>query len=562
MRYTRIALVLLSFGVCNLTDAQWLPANATTGPIYYNGGDTGIVGIGTSTPTLHNGNSPGLVMFGSYPAIRFWATGAGARGYQLSTGSIGQFTIIDSAAGTSRFMIDATGKVGVGTSAPTSRLHVLDSTTVAADATQNDFGFTVTANQSTAAGVTNSGRVAGVHIETRNTGTGTVAQAIGSRVQSGVADNGTGIVNQAYGYRAQILKANGTVHYGYGVAVHDIQATNDYAFYQDAADDSNYFAGDIVIGAVGATGTKLAVNGSASVSGNLVVNGNFTSPTAGSFGVGGTAPAGFPFFATNSTALVPAAIQLHSNYANQATSYMGNFGNYGTYLTHNRNPYTGAFTDAAASPNQANAAQLALGDTMPGRNRLFTLSNYPGGTETIRMLVKWNGNVGVGAGVETLMDQKPDKEFVVNGDIEISGNINAKYQDIAEWVPSSNDLSPGTVVVLDAALGNGVKASMTAYDTKVAGVVSAQPGITLGESGASKEQVATTGRVRVKVDATHAPIAVGDILVTSDKPGYAMKSVPVDVAGIAFHRPGTIVGKALEALASGEGELLVLLSLQ
>jgi hypothetical protein len=105
-------------------------------------------------------------------------------------------------------------------------------------------------------------------------------------------------------------------------------------------------------------------------------------------------------------------------------------------------------------------------------------------------------------------------------------------------------------------------ASTTAYDTKVAGVVSGQPGIILGERGASKEQVATTGRVRVKVDATHAPIAVGDLLVTSDRPGYAMRSMPVDLAGIAFHRPGTIVGKALEALSSGEGEVLVLLSLQ
>ena len=41
-----------------------------------------------------------------------------------------------------------------------------------------------------------------------------------------------------------------------------------------------------------------------------------------------------------------------------------------------------------------------------------------------------------------------------------------------------------------------------------------------------------------------------------------MKSEPVDVAGIQMHRPGTIVGKALEPLLGGEGEILVLLSLQ
>lgn len=307
----------------------------------------------------------------------------------------------------------------------------------------------------------------------------------------------------------------------------------------------------------------LDVNGNAHVAGSLTVDGNFSAPAnTGAFSVGGTAPSGFPFYATSSAATVGAAIQLHSNYAYQSTSFVGNFGNYGTYLSHNRNPQTGAFTDDAASPNQANAVNVVLGDTMPGRNRMFTLENYPGGTETVRMLVRWNGQVGIGAGVETLMDANPDKELVVNGDIQISGNINAKYQDFAEWVPASSDLAPGTVVVLDPSLGNGVTASTTPYDTRVAGVVSAKPGIILGEGGASKEQIATSGRVRVKVDATQRPIAVGDLLVTSDRPGFAMRSIPVDIAGVAIHRPGTIVGKALEALAGGEGEILVLLSLQ
>lgn len=118
------------------------------------------------------------------------------------------------------------------------------------------------------------------------------------------------------------------------------------------------------------------------------------------------------------------------------------------------------------------------------------------------------------------------------------------------------------MVVLDAAIGNAVMASRTAYDTTVAGVVSAQPGIILGEEGASKEQIATTGRVKVRVDATAGAIRVGDLLVTSNKSGYAMKSRPVDVGGVSLHRPGTILGKALEAIDGGVGEILVLLSLQ
>lgn len=93
-------------------------------------------------------------------------------------------------------------------------------------------------------------------------------------------------------------------------------------------------------------------------------------------------------------------------------------------------------------------------------------------------------------------------------------------------------------------------------------LVSAQPGIALGEGGEGKVLVATTGRVRIKVDASHGPIQVGDLLVSSNIPGVAMKSKPIDVGGVEIHRPGTLIGKALEPLAKGQGEILVLLSLQ
>ncbi len=41
-----------------------------------------------------------------------------------------------------------------------------------------------------------------------------------------------------------------------------------------------------------------------------------------------------------------------------------------------------------------------------------------------------------------------------------------------------------------------------------------------------------------------------------------MKSEPVVVGGRQIHAPGTIIGKALEPLEGGVGEILVLLSLQ
>jgi len=150
----------------------------------------------------------------------------------------------------------------------------------------------------------------------------------------------------------------------------------------------------------------------------------------------------------------------------------------------------------------------------------------------------------------------------VNGSIRATQVINATYQDVAEWVPAAEEMAAGTVVVVSGATKNTVGPSQGAYDTRVAGVVSAQPGIILGEASASKARIATTGRVKVRVDATSNPIAMGDLLVTSDKSGMAMKSEPLDLGGVKLHRPGTLIGKALEPLASGEGEILVLLSLQ
>ncbi|MGZ8844877.1 MAG: hypothetical protein ACXW3C_00265 [Pyrinomonadaceae bacterium] len=172
-----------------------------------------------------------------------------------------------------------------------------------------------------------------------------------------------------------------------------------------------------------------------------------------------------------------------------------------------------------------------------------------------------NGNIGIGTTAPTVkLDVNGNTK--ITGNIEVTGTINAKYQDVAEWVPATRTLPAGTVVVLNPTQSNQVMASAQAYDTRVAGVISEKPGITLGEASIDKVLVATTGRVLVKVDATRAPIHVGDLLVTSDTPGLAMRSEPIKVGGRLIHMPGTLIGKALEPLEKGSGKILVLLSLQ
>ena len=336
-------------------------------------------------------------------------------------------------SGLERMRIFGNGNVAIGGPYNQAKLAVFDyadgtiasilhhDVTIEANTDQTDYAALYTSFNRIPVNVTNSGSVIGGQFEAWkmkdfNTGTsGTLATAVAGRFFVGNESTSAGSITDATGIYVQVQKGLGTVTNGKGVYIGDTLATNDYAIYQVAPDDSNFFAGNMTVGTLPAVAGTYA----------LEVNG-------------------------------------HANF---------------------------------------------------------------------------NGTV-------------------------TGTNIKAHYQDVAEWVPATADLAPGTVVILNRKKNNEVMASATSYDTTVAGVVSAQPGLSLGIEGEGKEQIATTGRVRVRVDARIHAVQVGDLLVTSDMPGTAMRSEPMDINGRQFHQPGTIIGKALEPLEGGVGEILVLLSMQ
>ena len=135
--------------------------------------------------------------------------------------------------------------------------------------------------------------------------------------------------------------------------------------------------------------------------------------------------------------------------------------------------------------------------------------------------------------------------------------------DLAEPFPMrSAGIPKGAVVVIDDAKPGQLKLSETAYDTRVAGIVSGangiKPGIALHQEGLldGGEDVALSGRVYVQADATYGAIKPGDLLTTSDTPGHAMK------ASDHAKAQGAILGKAMSSLETGKGMVLVLVSLQ
>src|SRR2546425_5011514 len=94
-------------------------------------------------------------------------------------------------------------------------------------------------------------------------------------------------------------------------------------------------------------------------------------------------------------------------------------------------------------------------------------------------IVSNSGNVGIGTGV-------PTAKLPVAGDVQVDGNIAAKYQDVAEWVRTATALPPGTVVAIDTQDSDRVVASSKPYDTGVAGVISLLPRGMRGGPGPDK----------------------------------------------------------------------------
>jgi hypothetical protein len=134
------------------------------------------------------------------------------------------------------------------------------------------------------------------------------------------------------------------------------------------------------------------------------------------------------------------------------------------------------------------------------------------------------------------------------------------YAEGFDVVDGSDAVAPGSVLVIDPDSPGRLACSRYPYDSKVAGIVAGAnalgSGVRLG-AGQFDHDVALAGRVYCNVVALDEAIRPGDLLTTSDVPGYAMKVRDADRAR------GAILGKAMEPLAKGtKGQILVLVTLQ
>jgi hypothetical protein len=180
-----------------------------------------------------------------------------------------------------------------------------------------------------------------------------------------------------------------------------------------------------------------------------------------------------------------------------------------------------------------------------------------------RMTIQQQGNVGIGTA-------NPNSLLEVAGNAYVDQNLSVgsltirSGADLAEpfKISAGAEIVQGAVVIIDDQNPGRLKMSDTAYDTRVAGVVSGangiHPGIQMHQEGMidGGQNVALSGRVYVQADATFGSIHPGDLLTTSSSPGCAMK------VGDHSRAQGAILGKAMTGLNQGKGMVLVLVTLQ
>ncbi|MCP4991763.1 MAG: hypothetical protein GY928_38595 [Colwellia sp.] len=201
--------------------------------------------------------------------------------------------------------------------------------------------------------------------------------------------------------------------------------------------------------------------------------------------------------------------------------------------------------------------------------RLVTSSSGSSPSSTNGIKILENGNVGIGIDF-------PGEKLDVNGTtrtkiLKITGGSDlseqfdiSKPHNLKSYIKQEDfKIEPGMVTCIDPENPGKLLISNKAYDRTVAGIISGaggvQAGMLMGQKGTTANgeyPVALTGRVYCKADATYGCIQPGDILTTSETPGYVMKVNDFEKAH------GATIGKAMSSLDKGTGLVLTLVSLQ
>ena len=320
--------------------------------------------------------------------------------------------------------------------------------------------------------------------------------------------------------------------------------------------------------------TNAATLGSNSFSGNQTVTGNVSasgllSSSSGAFSGGASSPVVTVTQSGNGHGLRGVTFSTGNNAAviGEAASGVGNTdGVRGRTSSGNGNGVWGDVTSASGGVGVLGSASgagatgvLALATGTSGSNiGLWAISASSAGFAGV-----FDNQSG---GPLLLGSVNGVHKFKVDGSGNAYGNtFNVGGADFAESVAVAqpkHTYEPGDTMIIDSGATRTMTRSSSAYSTLVAGIYSTKPGVLAKPSGmddprfADEIPLAIVGIVPCKVSAENGAIAPGDLLVTSSRPGHAMKGT--DRARML----GAVVAKALQPLGTGTGVILVLVTLQ
>jgi hypothetical protein len=227
--------------------------------------------------------------------------------------------------------------------------------------------------------------------------------------------------------------------------------------------------------------------------------------------------------------------------------------------------------------SQENKTAAAVGRSSTGHGGLWV--NTKSGSEVGRFTVGDSGGFiafydlkgahlaeigvrpdGAGGGAWFMNKSKTYVAFVGSnssgrGIVELNGKNIGDYSEVFE-IANRSGIVPGSVVSAGAE-GNGLVLAQGPYDRAVVGVISGagtlEQGIRIGSRADNSTDLplAVAGQVYVRVSAENGPLQVGDLLVSSSRPGVAMRGTD---PSRAF---GAVIGKALEPFNQAGGEGLV-----
>lgn len=234
----------------------------------------------------------------------------------------------------------------------------------------------------------------------------------------------------------------------------------------------------------------------------------------------------------------------------------------------------------ARHSNTSNNHQLQIASTFTNNDRLFFRkvqagleTNNPGwnevatrggntfvGNQIIKgtLVTQQTHTIKIGVSSNTYGNDgirgEPNLWLDAAGTVIIKQGFQSRGMDVAERFKVLGYGEIGSVMVMDEQ-DKAIKLCERAYDPCVVGIISGEPAFILGLE-TEHQPIALCGRVPCNVDADIAPIKVGDLLTTSPTKGYAQKALEIEKA------TGTIIGKALESLSQGKGQITVLVILQ